>query len=137
MRRVDGGFAASLPEGRRGRGTSSPPQFGQMPPSLDSAHDAQNVHSNEQILAFVDSGGRSRSQHSQPGLSSSMGASDRGGRDDTFRTDSVGSTMSSSRAIPNGPPRNRQQLFIRNAPTHAALQLRGARPLDSLRVGHP
>jgi len=33
-----------------GRGTSSPPQFGQTP-LIDVAHDSQNVHSNEQTNA--------------------------------------------------------------------------------------
>ena len=36
------------------------------------AHVAQNVHSNEHIIASVESGGRSRSQHSQLGRSCSM-----------------------------------------------------------------
>jgi hypothetical protein len=35
---------------RRGRGTSSPPQFGQTL-SIASAHAGQNVHSNEQMRA--------------------------------------------------------------------------------------
>jgi hypothetical protein len=44
-----------------------------MPFSTVAAHDAQNVHSNEQIRASVDSGGRSLSQHSQFGRSCSIG----------------------------------------------------------------
>jgi hypothetical protein len=59
----------SFPAGRIGRLTSSPPQLGQTPCSVPSAHDRQNVHSNEQITASRESGGRSRSQHSQFGLS--------------------------------------------------------------------
>jgi len=43
-----------------------------MPFSTVAAHDAQNVHSNEHILASVDSGGRSLSQHSQLGRSCSI-----------------------------------------------------------------
>jgi len=66
---------ASLAAGRRGRRISSPPQFGQMKPSFEEAQVEQNVHSKEQISAFGESGGRSVSQHSQPGLSSSMGLS--------------------------------------------------------------
>ena len=69
---ADGGLLANLSAGRRGRLTSSPPQLGQIPSNLLSAHAAQNVHSNEQIFASFASGGRSLSQHSQPGLSSSM-----------------------------------------------------------------
>jgi hypothetical protein len=69
---VEGGFFASFSAGRRGRATSSPPQLGQRPPSTPSAHFTQNVHSKEQILASVESAGRSMSQHSQPGRSSSM-----------------------------------------------------------------
>lgn len=72
MRSVDGGLLASLFEGRRGRTTNSPPQFGHFPSSTVSAHDIQNVHSKEQIRASVDSGGKSLSQHSQFGLSCSM-----------------------------------------------------------------
>src|SRR5262245_24376233 len=66
-RTVEAGFAASLSAGRRGRLTSSPPQFGQIPSSFLSAHAAQKVHSKVQMRASVESGGRSRSQHSHPG----------------------------------------------------------------------
>ena len=59
--------------GRQGRATSSPPQFGQVCCNADSAQRRQNVHSNEQIRASGEFGGRSRSQHSQFGLSSSTG----------------------------------------------------------------
>jgi hypothetical protein len=45
---VDAGFAASLSSGRLGLATSSPPQFGHLPPSFSPAQAAQNVHSNEQ-----------------------------------------------------------------------------------------
>lgn len=72
MRLLEGGLLASLLAGRRGRTTNSPPQFGHLPPRTVSAHDAQKVHSNEQMRASVDSGGKSLSQHSQLGLSSSI-----------------------------------------------------------------
>ena len=72
IRFVEGGLSASLPAGRRGRTTSSPPQFGHLPPRTVSAHDAQKVHSKEQMRASVDSGGKSLSQHSQLGLISSI-----------------------------------------------------------------
>lgn len=75
MRWVDAGLLASLVAGRRGRATNSPPQLGHLPPSRSPAQGAQNVHSKEQIRASVDSGGRSLSQHSQLGLSCSMGYS--------------------------------------------------------------
>ena len=74
IRRVDAGFAASFSEGRTGRRTSSPPQFGHRLCSNSTPQREQNVHSNVQIIASRDSGGRSRSQHSQFGLSSSMAA---------------------------------------------------------------
>src|SRR5688572_3112179 len=64
---VEAGYFASLSTGRRGRATSSPPQFGHLPFSTVVTHDAQNVHSNEQMSASLDSGGRSLSQHSQFG----------------------------------------------------------------------
>jgi hypothetical protein len=49
-----------------GRCTSSPPQLGQRPRSF-RAQSTQKVHSKEQIRASGESGGKSRSQHSQPG----------------------------------------------------------------------
>jgi len=91
MRLVEGGLLMSLLAGRRGRVTNSPLQFGHLPPRTVSAHDAQNVHSNEQIRASVESGGKSLSQHSQLGLSSSIsfswqiGWKDRGPRGPTFK----------------------------------------------------
>ncbi|KNC15331.1 hypothetical protein AC790_03030 [Pantoea sp. RIT-PI-b] len=55
-----------------GRRTSSPLQFGQRCASEPSAQVTQKVHSNEQMRASGDSGGKSLSQHSQLGRSSSM-----------------------------------------------------------------
>jgi hypothetical protein len=72
MRSVDGGNLLSLPAGRMGLRSSSPPQFGQMPFSLSSAQLWQNVHSNEQMRASIDAGGKSTLQHSQPGRRASM-----------------------------------------------------------------
>jgi hypothetical protein len=72
MRRVDAGWRSSRSLGRIGRRTSSPVQLGQRPPSTLSAHSRQNVHSYEQIRASGESGGKSRSQHSQLGLNSSI-----------------------------------------------------------------
>ena len=57
--------------GRIGRGAKPPPQFGQTFDSRCSTHCAQKVHSKVQMHASVESGGRSRSQLSQLGLSSS------------------------------------------------------------------
>ena len=71
-RSVEAGLAASLDAGRRGRGSSSPPQLGQVPFSVTAAQVAQKVHSNEQMRASVESGGRGLSQHSQLGRSWSM-----------------------------------------------------------------
>ena len=76
-RLVEGGrFATQSPgrhsvAGRIGRGTKPPPQFGQTLKSTLSTQSAQNVHSYEQMRAVVDAGGRSLSQHSQFGRSSS------------------------------------------------------------------
>jgi hypothetical protein len=67
MRCVDAGNFSSFSIGLRGRATNSPPQFGQRPFSTVSAHLRQNVHSNEQMTASCELGGRSRSQHSHPG----------------------------------------------------------------------
>jgi len=57
---------------RKGLRTNSPPQFGHLPCKRAVAHEQQNVHSNEQIIASRELGGRSRSQHSQFGFMSSM-----------------------------------------------------------------
>jgi hypothetical protein len=69
---AEAGYFSNLSGGRRGRATSSPPQFGHRPRSAFSAHATQNVHSNEQMRACSKSGAKSRPQHSQLGLSSSM-----------------------------------------------------------------
>ncbi len=74
VRSVRGGYFPSFAAGRIGRLTKSPPQFGQTPPRSRSTQSRQNVHSNVQIIASVAWGGRSLSQHSHPGRSSSMGA---------------------------------------------------------------
>jgi hypothetical protein len=76
MRSVDAGNCASLAGGRIGRRTSSPLQFGQRPPSRVLAQRSQKVHSNEQMRASADAGGKSASQHSQDGRSWSISASD-------------------------------------------------------------
>ena len=78
------GKAASLAAGRTGRGTSSPEQLGQIPVSLVVAQVWQNVHSNEQMRASLDSGGRSALQHSQLGRSWSMDIGVGGEKDDQF-----------------------------------------------------
>jgi hypothetical protein len=76
LRFVDGGrVATEMPgrhsvAGRIGRGAKPPPQLGQTLNSTLSTQSAQKVHSKLQMRAAVDSGGRSRSQHSQFGRSS-------------------------------------------------------------------
>jgi len=72
---VDAGFLPSSDAGRIGRGEKFPPQLGHLLAKTPDAHDAQNVHSNVQITASSESGGKSLSQHSQLGLNSSMGFS--------------------------------------------------------------
>ena len=64
----------SIAGGRIGRFSNPPPQLGHTPPSRSSTQCTQNVHSYVQIRASGESGGRSRSQHSQDGRSSSMRA---------------------------------------------------------------
>src|SRR5713101_7230120 len=61
--------------GRLGRGTNSPPQFGHLRFRIVSAQEEQNVHSNEQMRASAESGGKSRLQHSQCGRSCNMSSS--------------------------------------------------------------
>jgi hypothetical protein len=66
-RSVEAGLLSSLLNGRRGRCSNSPPQFGHLLLNTFSVQAMQNVHSNEQIRASMESGGRSLSQHSQLG----------------------------------------------------------------------
>jgi hypothetical protein len=49
-----------------------PPQFGQTFSRVFSTQERQNMHSNEQIIASVEFGGRAELQFSQLGLNSSM-----------------------------------------------------------------
>ena len=72
MRVVEAGCFSSNRAARKGRCTSSSPQLGHRPLSLVRVQPSQKVHSNVQIMACVESGGRSRSQHSQLGRISSM-----------------------------------------------------------------
>ncbi len=71
-RLLEAGKRSSFSAGRIGRFTSSPPQFGQRSPRAVSAQERQNVHSKEQINASELAAGRSQSQFSQLGRSSSM-----------------------------------------------------------------
>ena len=70
---VEAGNFSSSASALVGRGVKTPPQLGQRPSgSSEVAQSVQNVHSNEQIRAFVAFGGRSTSHHSQFGLISSI-----------------------------------------------------------------
>lgn len=71
-RTVEAGNFSSFIAGLMGLRTSSPPQFGHFSCRYCRAQLRQNVHSKEQITASAESGGRSVSQYSQPGLSSSI-----------------------------------------------------------------
>ena len=76
MRLVEAGFLINFSAERKGQDTKLPPRLiyivGQRPFSFSSTQPRQKVHSKEQIIAFSESGGRSLSQHSQFGLSSSI-----------------------------------------------------------------
>lgn len=69
---VDAGYLPSSDAGRIGRGEKLPPQLGHWLPKIPEAHDWQNVHSNVQVTASLESGGKSLLQHSQLGLNSSI-----------------------------------------------------------------
>jgi hypothetical protein len=71
-RLVDAGYLPSSDAGRIGRVEKLPPQLGHWLAKTPDAHDWQNVHSNVQMTASLESGGRSLSQHSQLGLNSSI-----------------------------------------------------------------
>jgi hypothetical protein len=75
IRAVEAGYLARSCAGRMGRGTKFPPQFGHWWFKTWAAQEMQKVHSKVQITASVDSGGKSLSQHSQLGLSSSIALS--------------------------------------------------------------
>jgi hypothetical protein len=72
---VAAGYFTSIAGGRIGRTEKLPPQFGQRPFKRVSTQSRQKVHSKVQIIASAASGGRSLSQHSQPGFSTSICAS--------------------------------------------------------------
>jgi hypothetical protein len=72
VRSLDAGYWRKASVGRTGRRVNSPPQFGHFPCTRLAAQSVQNVHSNEQIIASRESGGRSRLQHSQFGFMSSI-----------------------------------------------------------------
>jgi hypothetical protein len=67
---VEAGYWASFSDGRTGRETNSPPQFGQRPSNVVALQSLQKVHSKLQIMASAAVGGRSLLQHSQLGRSS-------------------------------------------------------------------
>ncbi len=69
---VDAGCFLRCAAGRMGRSEKLPPQLGHTPFNTPSTHALQKVHSNVQIMALADSGGKSVSQHSQFGRSSSI-----------------------------------------------------------------
>ena len=68
---VEAGNFASLPSDGSGDGRAPRRNWDRRPRSL-RVQSTQNVHSNVQIRASAESGGRSRSQHSHPGRISSM-----------------------------------------------------------------
>lgn len=70
-RSEEAGYLSLRWMGRIGLGEKFPPQFGQMPASTSLAHSEQKVHSKVQMTASA-SGGKSLSQHSQFGRSSSI-----------------------------------------------------------------
>jgi hypothetical protein len=72
VRSLVAGYRRRASTGRTGLRTNSPPQFGHLPFRRVSTHVEQNVHSNEQIMAASELGGRSQLQHSQFGFMSSM-----------------------------------------------------------------
>lgn len=69
---VEAGLLSNLSLGRIGLGEKPPLQLGHTLFKIPLMQSLQKVHSNEQMHASVDSGGRSLSQYSQFGLSSSM-----------------------------------------------------------------
>jgi len=71
-RLVEAGYLSSNSARRGGRGVNPSPQFGQTPCKRFSTQSAQKVHSNEQIIASIESGGKSLAQHSHNGRSSNI-----------------------------------------------------------------
>jgi len=71
-RLVDAGLFFNAATGLIGRLTKLPPQLGHWLSKTPSTQLVQKVHSNAQICASVDSGGKSLLQHSQFGLNSNI-----------------------------------------------------------------
>ena len=71
-RLVDAGLFFNASTGLLGRGTKLPPQLGHILFRTPSTQLVQKVHSNVQMCASVDSGGKSLSQHSQFGRNSNI-----------------------------------------------------------------
>ena len=71
-RLVEAGYFSNSSGGLTGRGVNPPPQLGQIRFNTPSTQVLQYVHSKVHIQASVDSGGKSLSQFSQLGRSSSM-----------------------------------------------------------------
>ena len=69
---VEAGNCSHKCMARDGRKRSVPPQLGQVSCKCPLAHEAQNVHSNEQMYARSESAGKAASQHSQFGRISNM-----------------------------------------------------------------
>ena len=69
---VSAGYFTNFSLGRTGRLSNPPPQFGQTLSKRSFTHSEQKVHSNEQIIASVLSGGRRVPQCSQLGFRSSI-----------------------------------------------------------------
>jgi len=72
MRFFDAGYFSNICIGRIGRLTKLPAQLGHLKCNVVSAQSAQKVHSNVQMNADPESGGKSLSQHSQLGRISNM-----------------------------------------------------------------
>ena len=68
-RSIEAGWRTNALTGRIGRRTNSPLQLGHTPCRCCATHSVQNVHSNEQMRASGESGGKSRLQRSQLGRS--------------------------------------------------------------------
>ena len=69
---MDAGLFFNAAVGLMGLLTKLPPQLGHILFNTPSAQLLQKVHSNVQITASVDSGGKSLLQHSQFGLNSNI-----------------------------------------------------------------
>ncbi len=130
-RLMEAGFCTRLFPTRVGRCTKPPPQLGQTPFNTSATHDRQNVHSKEQIIASSESAGKSTSQHSHPGLISSINYSPEVGCLNIFRSVAHPPNLNLNNKLKPliNPPRHPANHLLNRSPEFGEIQRRLIRPI--------